>query len=309
MGAFYAETSPDYFRTLRIPLLKGRVFTAHDAAGAPGMAIINETMARQFFPGEDPIGARLQADLLRNANQREDYIADQPRTIVGVVGDVKRRSLLKDVDSPQVRSDITPFMYVPYGQHMDAYPGGSTFQVPLNKQLVIRTAADPLSLAGAVRAAMADVDPNLVPYDIMTMDARLADSAQEERLWMQLLGLFAGLAVALAAIGLYGVIAYAVAQRTHELGIRTALGATRTDVFTLVVRQGLVLALLGVAIGIPAAVALTHVIASRLFGVTPTDLATLAAAAVLFVSIALLACSIPARRATKVDPLVALRTE
>ncbi len=126
---------------------------------------------------------------------------------------------------------------------------------------------------------------------------------------MQLLGVFAALGVALAAIGLYGVIAYGVAQRTHELGVRTALGATRTDVFTLVVRQGLVLALLGVAIGIPAAVVLTRVLASRLFGVTATDPATFAAAAVMFISIALLACSIPARRATKVDPLVALRTE
>ena len=315
--AFYAETSPDYFRTLRIPLLKGRVFTARDASGAPVVAIINETMARQCFPGEDPIGARVQADLLRLSDGRplprrdllgrrqgpvrEDFIADQPRTIVGVVGDVKR----------SLKSDIGPLMYVPYGQHLDGYPvaGVRGYTVPLNKQLVIRTAADPLSLAGAVRAAMADVDPNLVPYNVMTMDARLADSATQEAFWMQLLGLFAGLAVALAAIGLYGVIAYAVAQRTHELGIRTALGATRTDVFTLVVRQGLVLALLGVAIGIPAAVALTRVIASRLFGVTATDPATLAAAAVLFVSIALLACSIPARRATKVDPLVALRTE
>ena len=281
------------------------------------MAIINETMARQFFPGEDPIGARVQADLLRGPDgrplprrdplrpergpMREDFIADQPRTIVGVVGDVKR----------SLRSDIGPFMYVPYGQHLDAYPvaGVQGYTVPLNKQLVIRTAADPLSLAGAVRAAMADVDPNLVPYDIMTMDARLADSAQEEEFWMQLLGLFAGLAVALAVIGLYGVISYAVAQRTHELGVRTALGATRNDVFTLIVRRGLVLALLGVAIGIPAAVALTRLIASQLFGVTPTDPATFAAAAAMFVSVALLACSIPARRATKVDPLVALRAE
>ena len=307
LGAFYAETSPDYFRTLRIPLLKGRVFTARDASGAPVVAIINETMARQFFPGEDPIGARVQADM-RGGVVHEDLIADQPRTIVGVVGDVKRRSLLKDFDSPQVRSDIGPVMYVPYGQHLDVYRI-SSFTLPLNKQLVIRTAADPLSLAGAVRAAMADVDPNLVPYDIMTMDARLAGSAQEEEFWMLLLGLFAGLAVALAAIGLYGVVAYAVTQRTHELGVRTALGATRSDVFTLIVRHGLVLALLGVAIGIPAAVALTRVIASQLFGVTPTDPVTFAAAAAMFVSIALLACSIPARRATKVDPLVALRAE
>ena len=297
-GAFYVETSPAYFRTLRIPLLKGRVFTAHDAAGAPGVAIINETMARQLFPGEDPLGARLQADLLRG-RVHEDLIADQPRTIVGVVGDVTRR----------LRSDVGPLMYVPYGQHLDVYPSVGAWTVPTNKQLVIRTAADPLSLAGAVRAAMADVDPNLVPYDIRTMDARLVESAQEERFWMQLLGLFAGLAVALAVIGLYGVIAYAVAQRTHELGVRTALGATPANVFRLVVRQGLVLALLGVAIGIPAAVALTRVIASRLFGVTATDPATLVAASVLFVSIALLACSIPARRATKVDPLVALRAE
>ena len=310
--AWYVESSPDYFRTLQIPLLKGRVFTERDGAGAPGVAIINETMARQFLPGEDPIGVRVQADLRglpllleRQVGRaiHEDLIGDTPRTIVGVVGDVKhaRRASL--------RSDIGPLMYVPYGQHMDVYPSFGVWPVLVNKQLVIRTAADPLSLAGAVRTAMADVDPNLVPYDIMTMDTRLVGSAQEEEFSMLLIGLFAGLAVALAAIGLYGVIAYAVAQRTHELGVRTALGATRTDVFTLVVRQGLVLALLGVAIGIPAAVALTRVIASRLFGVTATDPATLAAAAVLFVSIALLACSIPARRATRVDPLVALRAE
>ena len=297
--AGYVEISPDYFRTLQIPLLKGRVFTARDASGAPGVAIINETMARQFFPGEDPIGARLQADL-RGQVVHEDLLADRPRTIVGVVGDVKRRGL---------RSDPSAVMYVPYGQHLDVYPTVASWTIRARKRLVIRTAADPMSLAEAVRTAMTDVDPDLVPANIRTMDALLADSAQQEEFWMRLLGLFAGLAVALAAIGLYGVISYAVAQRTHELGVRTALGATRTDVFTLVVRQGLVLALLGVAIGIPAAVALTRVIASRLFGVTATDPATLAAAAVLFVAVALLACSIPARRATKVDPLVALRTE
>ena len=302
LGAFYMETSPAYFRTLRIPLLKGRVFNARDGAGAPDVAIINETMARQFFPGEDPIGARVQADLLRGI-VREDIIADQPRTIVGVVGDERGRRLRS------LRSDIGPFMYVPYGQHLDVYPSMGAWTIPANKQLVIRTAADPLSLTGAVRAAMDDVDPNLVPYDIMTMDARLAGSAQEEEFWMLLLGLFAGLAVALAVIGLYGVISYAVAQRTHELGVRTALGATRSDVFTLIVRRGVVLAMLGVAIGIPAAVALTRLIASQLFGVNPTDPATFAAAAAMFVSIALLACSIPARRATKVDPLVALRAE
>ena len=296
--AAYMESSPEYFRTLQLPLLQGRVFTARDGAGAPGVAIINETMARQLFPREDPIGARLEADLLGRLAQ-EDFIDDQPRTIVGVVGDVKHR----------LRSDFVAAMWVPYEQHLDVYPAFGPWGMRAFKQLVIRTAADPLSLAGAVSTAMVDVDPDLVPYDIMTMDALVADSAAQEKFWMQLLGLFAGLAVALAVIGLYGVIAYAVTQRTHELGVRTALGATRTNVFTLIVRQGLVLALLGVAIGIPAAVALTRVIASRLFGVTPTDPATLAAAAVLFVSIALLACSIPARRATKIDPLVALRAE
>ncbi len=178
-----------------------------------------------------------------------------------------------------------------------------------DKRLVIRTAADPLSLVGAVRTAIADVDPDLVPLNIMTMDAWLADGAAQEEFWTLVLGLFAGLAVTLAVIGLYGVISYAVAQRTHELGIRTALGATRNDVLTMIVRQGLVLVLLGVAIGITAAVGLTRVIASQLFGVTPTDPATFAAASVVFVGIALLACSIPARRATKVDPLVALRAE
>ena len=309
--ATYMEISPDYFPTLQVPLRKGRVFTARDAAGAPGVAIINETMARQLFAGEDPLGARVQADL-RGEFVHEDLIDDQPRTIVGVVGDV-RRSLRYD----------DPVMYVPYRQHLDVYGRGPA-RVPNLKTLVIRTAVDPLSLVGAVRTAMADVDPHLVPWEtqmvfgiggstsgdgIMTMDALLASSTVQEKFWMQLLGLFAGLAVALAVIGLYGVIAYAVTQRTHELGIRTALGANRNDVFTLIVRRGLVLALLGVAIGIPAAVALTRLMASQLFGVTPTDPATFAAAAVMFVSIALLACSIPARRATKVDPLRALRAE
>ena len=294
----YVETSPDYFRTLQIPLLQGRVFTPRDDAGAPGVAIINETMAHQLFAGENPLGARLQADF-RGGRAYEDFIDEQPRTIVGVVADIKFR----------LRSEIGPVTYVPYGQSLDVYPGnGGGPGMRSSKRLVIRTAADPLSLVGAVRTAITDVDPDLVPYDIMTMDVLLADSAQEE-FWMQLLGLFAGLAVALAVIGLYGVISYAVAQRTHELGVRTALGATRNDVLTMIVRQGLVLVLLGVAIGIPAAVAVTRVIASRLFGVTPTDPATFAAAAVMFVSIALLACSIPARRATKVDPLVALRAE
>ena len=304
--ATYMEISPDYFRTLQAPLRKGRVFTVRDAAGAPDVAIINETMARQLFAGEDPLGARLQADL-RARVVPEDFINDQPRTIVGVVGDVRR----------ELRYDIDPVMYVPYRQHLDVYGSGPE-RVPTYKRLVIRTAAAPLSLVGAVRTAMADVDPSLVPWvvgastssdGIMTMDALLASSAQGEKFGMQLLGLFAGLAVTLAVIGLYGVISYAVAQRTHELGIRTALGATRNDVFTLIVRQGLVLALLGVAIGIAAAAALTRVIAGLLFGVTPTDPATFAAAALLFVSIALLACSIPARRATKVDPMVALRAE
>jgi putative ABC transport system permease protein len=293
----YREISADYFRTLGVRLLKGRVFTARDASGAPGVAIINETMARQLFAGEDPLGARLQADL-GGEIVPEDFIDDRPRTIVGVVGDVRR----------SLRAETDPVMYVPDGQHLDVYGGGS-WLMRNDKRLVIRTAADPLSLVGVVRTAIADVDPDLVPFNIMTMDAWLADGAAQEEFWTLVLGLFAGLAVTLAVIGLYGVISYAVAERTHELGVRTALGATRNDVFTLIVRRGLVLALLGVAIGIPAAVALTRLIASQLFGVTPTDPATFAAASVVFVGIAVLACSIPARRATKVDPLVALRAE
>ena len=250
------ETSPDYFRTLQIPLLKGRVFTARDGAGAPRVALINESMARRFFPGEDPLGARLQADL-REGLVHEDFIDDQPRTIVGVVGDVKdaRRGL---------RREIGPLMYVPYGQHLGGvYPMLGPWGTRAKKTARASHSGEPAEPGGS------GVDPDLVPYDIMTMDAVLADSAAQEEFWMQLLGLFAGLGVALAAIGFYGVISFAVAQRTHELGIRTALGAKRIDVFTLIVRRGLVLALLGVAIGIPTAVALTRVIASQLFGRHP----------------------------------------
>jgi putative ABC transport system permease protein len=277
--------SPDYFTALGVPLLRGRFFTDADQAGAPQVLIINEAMARRYFPNEDPIGKRLQTG---DPNPNSPW-----ETIVGVVGNVKYTGL---------EAEETPTLYVPY-----TTPGWVTWSRTM--YLVVRTAAEPLGLSAALRQQVRELDQDLPVVDLRTMEQVLHESVTEPRFRASLLGLFAAVALLLAAIGIYGVISYAVTERTHEIGIRMALGAQSGNVLRLVIVQGMKLALVGVAIGLVASFALTRLMKTLLFEVSATDPLTFVGIAVLLTSVALLACWLPARRATKVDPMVALRCE
>jgi putative ABC transport system permease protein len=267
--------SPAYFYTLGIPVLKGRTFTDHDDEQALKVAVVNEALARHLWPTEDPIGKGLPA--FGNL------------TVVGVVGNTRHEGLSQDTEAE---------VYVPY------------LQLPYNSmQLAVRTAADPDSMVSAVRTQVRDVDPDQPLYHVGTLQQVLSESAAPRRFNMLLLGIFAGIALTLATVGIYGVIAFSVAQRTHEIGIRMALGAKRSDMLGMVVRQGLKLALIGVVIGIVGAFVLTRFLSSLLFGVKPTDPLTFVAVSLILSAVALIACYIPARRAMRVDPMVALRHE
>jgi putative ABC transport system permease protein len=275
-----SAVTPDYFRTMGIPLRSGRTFTERDAKDAPGAVVISETLARRNFPGEEPVGKRLVID-----------DAKPPYQIIGIVGDIHHAGL---------EQEVYPEYYL------------SSLQAPERQvNLIVRAAPgiDPASLQPSVRQAIKQLDGEQIIWESKTMRQLLAESVSARRFNMLLLGTFAGLALLLAAVGIYGVMSYSVTQRTHELGIRMALGAQTRDVLRLVVRQGMTLALIGVAVGLLAAIAVTRVMASLLYGVTPTDALTFIAVAVLLAGIALLACLIPARRATRVDPMVALRYE
>jgi putative ABC transport system permease protein len=275
--ADFRVVSPDYFRTLNIPVLQGRAFTASDAQGAPLVALINQAFANKFWANENPLGRRLSLG------------GEQWATIVGIAGDI-RQSGLDEEAAPHV---YTSFLQLPR----------------MRTGLLIRTTVEPLSLAGAVRQQIQAVDREQPIYNVTTMEAQIAKSVSARKLNLWLLGSFAALALLLAAVGIYGVISYSVTQRTHEIGIRMALGAQARDVWRLVVRQGLALALIGVALGLAGAVALTRVLASLLFEVKATDPTTFALVPLALLAVALLACSVPARRAARVDPLLALRNE
>ncbi|PYV89642.1 MAG: hypothetical protein DMG05_13150 [Acidobacteria bacterium] len=271
--------SPNYFQAMGIPLLKGRYFTERDGSKAPAVVIINETTARRFWPDSDPIGRHLI------------FKPERPKSceIVGVVADVKHSGL-------EAESGVE--LYRP------------CLQVPLLLMgLVVRTTTDPLSGAAAVRSQVWAVDKDQPVYNIKTMEQYLSESVKPRRFNVLLLSLLAGIAVLLAAVGIYGVLGYTVTQRTHEIGIRMALGGEARDVLKLVVGQGMVLTLIGVGIGLAGAFALTRVLSSLLYGVTATDPATFVGVSLLLAGVALLACCIPARRATKVDPVEALRYE
>jgi putative ABC transport system permease protein len=292
------EVNADLFRTLRIPLIKGRYLDDHDNQSAPWAVVINDAFARRYFPNEDPIGQQL---LIRYEPWPIDE--DHPRQIVGVVGDVRHWNLGRPA---------YPFVYTPYLQQSAIFPGGSVLDL-LDQELVVRTAR---SLSGheadfgaTLQKVMAKFDPDLPISRLRTLDEVMADAIGDWQFYMRVLSIFAGIAVLLAVIGIYGVMSYFVNERRHEFGIRMALGALPADVVSLVGKLGLKLTMIGVAIGTSLAVGLTRLISDFLVGVKPTDPMTYAAVSVVLIAVALLACYIPARRATKVDPMVALRYE
>jgi putative ABC transport system permease protein len=296
--AGYSEVSAGVFTTLKIPLVKGRYLDEHDTAAAPWVIAVNQAFARKFFPNEDPIGQQI---LLRYDPYPVDDV--RPRQIVGIVGDVKHFG---------PGQETPPFVYAPFTQQPAIFPGGAA-RAHLHKGLVLRTASGKLSgdsnLAVSVKKALAEIDPNQPITNIMSMESVVASSIGDFRFYMQLLGVFAGVAVLLAAIGIYGVMSYSVSERTYEIGIRMALGAHRADVLGLIAKLWLKLTLIGVGIGVALALVVARLITSFLFGVKPSDPLTYATVALSLAGVALLACYIPARRAMRVDPLIALRYE
>ena len=287
-AANYNVVSSGYFDTMHIPILQGRDFSEQDKQGSDLVMIVSETMARKYFAGQngtgsDAIGKRIKFGV--RPDSRAPWL-----TIVGVAGDVKQTSL--------EQREGEAAMYLPCLQRPDNFTG-----------FVVRAGGDLAGMTGALKSAVLDVDNNQPVADIKTMDQVMVEYNAQRRLIMLLLGIFAGVALLLASIGVYGVMAYAVTQRTHEFGIRLALGARQSAVLNMVVSQGMLLAACGIALGIGAAFALTRLMSSLLFNVSTTDIAVFALVSGLLGAIALVACAVPAMRATRVDPMVTLRYE
>lgn len=275
--------SEGYFEAMGIPLLAGREFARSDTEESPQVAIINETLARRYWPDGDATGKRIK---LGRLDSKTPWMI-----IIGVVKGVRHFKLQREPESE---------VYFAQSQSLVFFPA-ATF--------VIRTTIKPESVVASARDAIWSVDPDQPAYDIKTMSERFSDSIAEQRAQLLLLGLFAAMALALAAVGIYGVISYSVSERTHEIGVRMALGAQTTDVLRMVIKQSLALALAGTAIGLAAALALTRLMSSLLYEVSATDVATFAGVPIILTLVALAASYIPARRATRVDPIVALRYE
>jgi putative ABC transport system permease protein len=273
-------TDLNYFKAMQIPLKRGRLFTEQEATEMRHVVVVNETLARRYFPNEEALGKRIKI-----------WMSDEPvpTEIIGIVADSRH----KDLDG-----EIEPMSYWPHPEL--AFP----FMT-----LVIRTKGDAANIAASARNVVQTIDPEQPVSDVRTLESVLAKSIAKARFSTLLLTVFAGVALVLAAVGIYGVISYLVTQRLHEIGVRMALGAQTRDVLKLVLRNGMVLALVGVVIGLGGAFALTRVMRTLLFGITPTDAVTFGTVSVLLMLVALFACYIPARRATKVDPLMALRYE
>lgn len=279
--ANYVPASPSYFPVMGIPLLRGRLFSEYDSPSSAPVTLISETLAKRYFPNEDPLGRHLTFGFPVNG------IAS--REIVGIVGDIHDVSLGKEPG---------PMLYVPFAQ-APLYGG----------EVVVKSGLSTSAVVGAIRAATEGVDKNLPVTDIMTLPDALNASVAQPRFRTLLLAFFGAIALVLAAVGIFGVISYSVARRTHELGIRIALGAQPGSVLSMILRETLTLTMIGIAVGVPCAAAAGRLIRRLLFNVTLYDPITLALVPLLLVAVGVLASYIPARRAMKVDPLVALRHE
>jgi len=273
--------SDDYFKTLGVPVLAGRAFDKSDTPNGRGVVIIGKTIADRMFAGRNPVGMGLHYS----------SISGQPDLIVGVVGDVKITGL---------DEAVKPVLYYPFRQNPSRFAN-----------LVTRTTSDPIALAGSIRNEVHNLEPDAAILNVRTMDQMIAQTPASfmRRFPALLISIFAGMALLLASIGIYGVVSYSVSQQTHYIRVRMALGARPSDILRMVLRQGLVLALLGVGIGVLAALALMRLLSTLLFEVSANDAGTFALVTGVLFAVALLACYLPARRATKVDPLVALRYE
>ena len=296
-GAGYDEVSAGFFRSLDIPLLKGRYVTERDDEASPWVVDINESLARRYFPHEDPLGKLVQTTMVGGPNMTVQE--NRPREIVGIVGDVRHFGYGSDTHS---------IMYGSYHQHGADYPGGF-YAYHTWKSITLRTAHDPMSLVAPLQKVVAEIDKDQALFDVQSMDRGLSRSVSFPRFQTTLFGIFGGLGLVLAAVGIYGVMSYLVAQRTHEIGLRVALGARRGDVLRMVIGRGIKTTLIGLAAGILGSLALTRLIGGFLFGVKNTDPMTYSMVAAVLTVVALAACYIPARRAAKVDPIAALRHE
>jgi predicted permease len=285
--------SPHYFSALRVPLLKGRVFDQRDTGNSQWVIIVNQAFAAKYWPKGDPVGQRITI-----GKGLGPQFEEPTRQIVGIVGDVRENGL-KGADEA--------VMYVPQTQVTDGLTKLANGIIPIS--WIIQTAADPSSLSAAIQHEMQSVDSQLAASKIRTMDQVISESTARQNFNMLLLTIFGGLALLLAAIGIYGLMSYTVEQRTQELGIRMALGASRGQMLKLVVLQGMLLAGIGIVIGLAASFGLNQLLAKLLFGVKATDPITYASVAVILISVALLATYIPARRAAQIDPMIALRYE
>jgi predicted permease len=278
----YRAVGPGYFSTMGIPLVRGRDFNEQDNLDATPAVVISEKTAKFYWPNSDPIGKRVK---------NGSTTSDAPwRTVIGVVKDVRQNDFIAE---PKMQ------MYFSYRQLRSLMPNA----------LVVRTAVDPLSLASSVRNAIWAVDKDQTVANIDSMEHIVAGAVARQRFSMLLLAIFAGIALVLAAVGIYGVMSYSVAQQTREIGIRMALGAQRRDVLTMTVKQGLKLVGVGLAIGLVAAFILTRVMATLLFGISATDPLTFISISLVLLAVAILASYIPALRATRVDPMIALRAQ
>jgi predicted permease len=285
---YYQIVTADYFGAMRVPLVAGRGFRATDTAGSPPVVVINQALAERFYPGEDPIGKRIRRGWFDDA--------EPWATVVGVAADVKQDGLDKPAGTE---------LYFLHSQ-WDNVEG---LDPPRTLYLVVRTAGDPLALVPGVRAALRRLDPSLPLAELAPLERVVSSSLVRSRFLTLLVAVFAAIALLLAAVGTYGVLAYAVEERRHEVGVRMALGATARDVLRMVVGQGMRPVVAGLALGLAGALAVGRLLETQLYAVAPTDPATYAAVPVVLIGVALLACLLPGRSATRVDPAVALRQE